>query len=661
MLLAFCVATAAHGARFINVIAVAENWTSDLRVGFLNPWTEQYSDIVILTITEDTLSLLPYRSPLDRGLIAGVLERLKVAGVRAVGLDILFDQPTQPAKDTTLKKMLTSMPFPVIAAWTDEGTGLTPRQFAWQSKFLDGVRTGYSNLNKNPLDGAVRYLFPGRNVAGKMHLGFPLKLADSLGYKVPAKAIPIAYRARPSADQPVFKKFPIEAFFRLPDAVLKPWFGNKVILVGADIPFQDRHRTPFSSALGEKIGTLSGVEIHAQVLAQIMDGRLKTGPDWTHEFLTALALGLTALVVTFAEWRPLIRWALGGVALFFFWGGTVWLYKEGGFLAPIISPTLAFGMTVGFGSIYDAVHHKRQSQEIRTAFSQYVSPKVVEILAADPANLRLGGEERELTVLFCDVRGFTGISEMYTARGLTDLINRLLTPLTTVILNREGTVDKYMGDCIMAFWNAPLNDEAHARHGCLAALEMLAEMPILNGELEAEAEQEGRKFLPLRVGAGLNTGVAVVGNMGSQQRFDYSVLGDCVNLAARLEGQSKNYGVDIVIGAATHAAVPDFATVELDLIQVKGQSKGVHIYALIGDGGVAAEAAFEKLRAQITSMLAAYRGQNWAGAKAALAAMVDGGAYGLTGLVSLYQDRIAAYEEEPPSKDWNGVFVAETK
>ena len=165
LLLVFSVVMAVYSARFVNVIAVAENWTSDLRVGFLNPWTEQYSDIVILTITEDTLALLPYRSPLDRGVIGGVLERLKIAGARAVGLDILFDQPTQPAKDKYLRQVLTSSPFPVTVAWTDEGTGLTPRQFAWQKKFLEGVGTGYSNLNKDPFDGAVRYLFPGRNDA----------------------------------------------------------------------------------------------------------------------------------------------------------------------------------------------------------------------------------------------------------------------------------------------------------------------------------------------------------------------------------------------------------------------------------------------------------------------------------------------------------------
>jgi class 3 adenylate cyclase/CHASE2 domain-containing sensor protein len=667
LLLVFSISMAVYGARFVNVIAVAENWTSDLRVGFLNPWTEQYPDIVILTITENTLALLPYRSPLDRQVIGGVLERLKIAGARAVGLDILFDQPTQPDKDKYLKQMLTSSPFPVTVAWTDEGTGLTPRQFAWQKKFLDGVGTGYSNLNKDPFDGAVRYLFPGRNDnsgsngANKWHPAFALKMAESLGYKVPKKAIPIAYRASPAADKPVFKKFPIEVFLRLPKPVLKLWFAKKVILVGADIPFQDRHRTPFSSALGEKAGTLPGVEIHAQVLAQIMDGRLNTGPDWTHEFLVALSLGLVALVVTFAEWRAWVRWGVGAVALFAFWAGTMWLYMQVGVLAPIVAPTLAFGTTIGIGSVYDAIHHKRQSREIRTAFSQYLSPKMVDILADDPSNLRLGGEERELTVLFCDVRGFTGISEMYTATGLTDLINRLLTPLTTVILSREGTVDKYMGDCIMAFWNAPLNDDVHARHACLAGLEMLAEMPILNAELEHEAERDGHEFLPLRVGIGLNTGVAVVGNMGSHQRFDYSVLGDCVNLSARLEGQSKNYGVDIVIGADTYAAVPEFATIELDLIQVKGQTKGVRIYALIGDETVAAEPVFQQLQTQIIILLTAYRAQDWTGAKEVLAGMEDADTYNLGILIELYKNRIAAYEANPPDEDWDGVFVAETK
>ena len=181
-----------------------------------------------------------------------------------------------------------------------------------------------------------------------------------------------------------------------------------------------------------------------------------------------------------------------------------------------------------------------QKKQTRDAFSKYLSPDMVKRVAENPDELKLGGEERELTLLFCDVRGFTTISEQFDAVGLTALINKLLTPLTNVILNRHGTVDKYMGDCVMAFWNAPMDDDDHPYHGCISALEMLAEMGPLNDRLEIEAAEEGRKHIPLKVGLGLNSGICVVGNMGSDQRFDYSCLGDPVNLAARLEAQSKS-------------------------------------------------------------------------------------------------------------------------
>ena len=220
-----------------------------------------------------------------------------------------------------------------------------------------------------------------------------------------------------------------------------------------------------------------------------------------------------------------------------------------------------------------------ERRQTRDAFSKYLSPAMVEQVVDDPALLTLGGAKREMTLLFCDVRGFTSISELFDAEGLTVLINKLLTPLTDIILAKNGTIDKYMGDCIMAFWNAPLDDPKHAEDGCRSALAMVQAMAPLNASLEQEAKEEGRKHLDLKVGLGLNSGDAVVGNMGTAQRMDYSVLGDTVNTAARLEGQSKTYGVDIVIGPNTYAEVTQFAVVELDLIQVKGKTVGLQIYA----------------------------------------------------------------------------------
>ncbi|MBV8169423.1 MAG: adenylate/guanylate cyclase domain-containing protein, partial [Alphaproteobacteria bacterium] len=225
---------------------------------------------------------------------------------------------------------------------------------------------------------------------------------------------------------------------------------------------------------------------------------------------------------------------------------------------------------------------------------------------------------------------------------------------------RRGTIDKYMGDCIMAFWNAPLDDPDHADHACASALAMNRALETLNDALRDEAEAAGRPFVPLRVGIGLNTGDCVVGNMGSEQRFDYSVLGDAVNLASRLEGQSKTYGVDIVIGETTRAAAPAWTALELDLVAVKGKKEAVRIFTLLDEPERASTAAFATLRAAHDRMLASYRAQDWCGARAAVADCRPLEPR-LAALYDLYEERLDYFTANPPGPDWDGVFVATSK
>ena len=222
------------------------------------------------------------------------------------------------------------------------------------------------------------------------------------------------------------------------------------------------------------------------------------------------------------------------------------------------------------------VKEQAQRRQIRSAFGQYLSPALVEQLAQSPEKLVLGGEARDMTIMFSDVRGFTTISEIYKddPQGLTALMNSFLTPLTNAIIERKGTIDKYMGDAIMAFWNAPLYDPSHELNACEAALDMLDRVERLNREREAAAKANGSLFIPINIGVGINTGRCVVGNMGSDLRFDYSVLGDSVNLASRLEGQCKSYGLPIIIGSRTANVAKDkFAVLELDFIAVKGKNR----------------------------------------------------------------------------------------
>jgi adenylate cyclase len=346
--------------------------------------------------------------------------------------------------------------------------------------------------------------------------------------------------------------------------------------------------------------------------------------------------------------------------------GTSWYYYTQhrlliDFTYPLLSTTSIY-LTLIFSSF---VREQAQRRQIRSAFGQYLSPALVEQLAQSPEKLVLGGEEREMTIMFSDVRGFTTISESYKhdPQGLTTLMNRFLTPLTNAILARKGTIDKYMGDAIMAFWNAPLDDREHQLNACEAAIDMLERIEVLNKQREGEAKEGGHAYIPINVGVGLNTGVCVVGNMGSDLRFDYSVLGDSVNLASRLEGQSKEYGFPIIVGSKTALAVKDkFAILELDFIMVKGKKEPEVIYAIAGREDTAQSVSFQRLRNLTIEMLACYRSREWDGALAAIerGRRTDDG-HALKLLYDLYEARILGYQKNPPPADWNGAYALLTK
>jgi adenylate cyclase len=644
--------------RYVPFIKASENWASDYRLSIFNPPREKHSQIVILAITEDTLATLPYRSPVDRGLLAVIIEKLVTAKAKVIGLDILFDQPTEAGKDERLRKAMAASPVPIVVGWTDRKTGLTERQYDYQKSYLAEIRHGFSNLFKDPGDGTVRFLLPGFMSDGGLQKSFTGELATVIGVAPPKKQIRIAYHGQLDDGTPPFPKFPAHIVKNFPNS----WFEGKIVLVGADLPFGDRHRTPFATELGIARGTIPGVEIQAHMLSQILEGKIEDWANLVCEILFAFLLAVVAVRLTFSNQKAWVK-ALEGVSVLgLFWVGAVLLFEYQGVAVPMISPTLSFATLLGAGGGYLAYANGQQARFIKGAFSRYLSPDMVSRMADEPDKLRLGGERRDMTLLFCDVRGFTSLSERLTALELTTLLNRMLTPLTDIILANKGTIDKYMGDCIMAFWNAPLDNGAHARDGCVSALLMLGAIDTFNATLESEARGTGAKHMPLKIGFGLNSGECVVGNMGSEQRFDYSVLGDTVNTAARLEGQSKAYGVDIVIGEMTQREVPELATLELDLIQVKGKARGVTIYALLGDEEMDKSESFRELVAVQKDLLAAYRSQEWVRARELIATARElGRPMKLGELYDMYIERISAYERNPPSPVWDGVYIAETK
>jgi adenylate cyclase len=435
---------------------------------------------------------------------------------------------------------------------------------------------------------------------------------------------------------------------------------GKLVLIGTSATgMNDIKTTPVAAVM-------PGVEIHAQVLESALMGAVLSQPAYAAgiEFMGAFLLGL--LVIIFApNFGPAKLVTLGALFASLLIGTSWYFYIHDRLLVDFTYPllsTTAIYLTLIFSSF---VREQAQRRQIRSAFGQYLSPALVEQLAQSPEKLVLGGEEREMTIMFSDVRGFTTISETYKhdPQGLTKLMNRFLTPLTNAILARKGTIDKYMGDAIMAFWNAPLDDKEHQLNACEAAVGMLERIEELNRQRETEAQHGGHVYIPLNVGVGLNTGICVVGNMGSDLRFDYSVLGDSVNLASRLEGQSKEYGFPIIAGSQTALAVKDaFAILELDFIMVKGKKEPEVIYAIAGREDVAQSARFQRLRNLTIEMLACYRGRDWDGALAAIErGRRTDEAHTLERLYDLYEARILAYLKNPPPDDWSGAYALLTK
>lgn len=435
---------------------------------------------------------------------------------------------------------------------------------------------------------------------------------------------------------------------------------NKLVFIGTSATgLLDIKTTPLDPAM-------PGVEVHAQLIETVLSKSYLTRPNYALGAEVSLMVVLGLFLVSLLPYAGAIgSLAVGGILAGAVTGGSWYLYTKYGLLVDVVYPLGASFVMFVTLVFYNYYQEERQRQRIRGAFQQYLSPDLVEKLAKDSESLVLGGEAREMTFMFSDVRGFTTISESFKTnpQGLTVLMNRFLTPLTNAIMERKGTIDKYMGDCIMAFWNAPLDDPEHCRAACLSGLEMLQRLDKVNDEREAEAKEAGEVFLPLNVGIGINTGLCVVGNMGSEQRFDYSVLGDSVNLASRLEGQSKSYGVKTVLGESTATAVRDeFAVIELDLIQVKGKTEPERIYALVGATDVAAEEDFKALREANDTMLEKYRAQEWSGARYALETCRKIAAqYKVDEFYDIYELRINDLEATPPGADWDGVFIATSK
>lgn len=401
--------------------------------------------------------------------------------------------------------------------------------------------------------------------------------------------------------------------------------------------------------------TYAGVEIHANMVAGMLDGSIKKSPTAIAgmESWMLLLLGLIVAVLSGRASPVQAMFIAVGTSLLVTIVNIL-LWASFSVVLPLASPLLLIAVLFVMNMSYGYLAEERTKRLYKDRFGQYVSPEVIEEMIANPQLLEsMEGTSRNMTVLFSDIRNFTGISEGMQPKDLMRMMNEYLTPMTRLIIDKnkyQGTIDKYIGDAIMAFWGAPLFDDKHAQHGVMAALEMQK----LAAELSVQFKAQG--WAEIRIGVGLNTGTMAVGNMGSSFRRAYTVLGDPVNLAARLEGLTKEYGVGILVSETTKEAAPDIVYCELDRVRVKGKGLAVSIYQPVGIPAEVSAEQMERIR-RIQQMLTLYRSQQWDEAVALLQSMPKSDEV----LVRLYLHRIAEMREHPPGKEWDGVTAFTTK
>lgn len=605
------------------------------------------SDILIVAIDDQSLQAIG-RWPWDRSVVAGLVERIATGRPRVLGIDINFSEPTN--QDQVLAAALVQ-DFPVVLPV--EGVLEIPEAGARQaitvtkllapvSEIASSAELGLTNTPPDS-DGIVRRL--------------PVKVVDADGNFIKSFGARIAELA--SAERGVVRidehNQAIVNFSGGPGLfasvsageVLKKEFDskifeNKIVLIGATAP--DLHDTWLTPTA--KSEPMPGIEVHASFIQTIIDKNFlaAASPFLTVVIIFALAL-LLALSSIFARLRWHILLTLAG-GIFYIVAAVICF--DLGTILNIIYPFAALIAVFTTLSIYRYLHEEREKREVRRAFGYYLSPHVIEEVLKDPKKLSLGGEKKELTVLFSDIRGFTALSEGLSPEELTRLMNKYLSEMTRLVLSSDGVLDKYIGDALMAFWGAPLPEPRHAERACRTALLMIKKLDDLN---RSAAWPGGRE---IAIGIGINTGGMVVGNMGSAERFDYTVLGDAVNLGSRSEGLNKEYGTRIIITEFTKAALSEgFFTREIDRVAVKGKKEGVKIFELVGFTGDL-PAAQKQSAAEYEKALGLYRNKKWDEAIGLLGALDDPASKNLAA-------RCGQFKKFPPPDDWDGTWIMETK
>jgi class 3 adenylate cyclase/CHASE2 domain-containing sensor protein len=560
-------------ATFLAVEAVAtfgplenaERLIADWEISYFSASEPQDPDIVVVAIGEDTLAQFPYRSPVDRGFVAKLLTALEAKKPRAIGIDLLFDQPTEPAKDEALVEALRNASVPMVVAYSDDPRIVTEEQLSNLNRFVPEKLRGYATLGEDS-QGVVRWIFPGETGRdGRWIPSLARGLAAKSAIPLSRELTPMVWRGPPPPPDPTFREFQAQTAFFLPAS----WFANKIVLIGSDLSLTDRHRTPFDVRSEVQ---MAGVTIQAYALSQLIHHKSQRVAGWTMSlliifFCAVVGSQLGALnIALFAR----VAGGIGFLALLWITGAALFYY--GGPQIQLVTPSLAMAVSLWATESLTGREAKKQREFIHGAFSHYVAPKVVEQLIHDPEKMSLEGERREMTFLFSDIQGFTTMSEGIESRELARVLNAYLDGATEEVLRFDGMVDKFIGDAIFAIFNAPVDLPDHAE----AAVKAMLAMDRFTTYFAKTQQGRGIPFGITRIG--VHTGTAVIGNFGSRSRFNYTAQGDAVNTASRLEGLNKHFHTRLCVSETTRARCKSIAFRSMAEVVLKGKTEPVGVF-----------------------------------------------------------------------------------
>ena len=612
------------------------------------------SDIAIIGISDEDLKEIG-QWPWSRGIHARLIRLLQNAPPKALLFDIFFIDPStaDPKGDKALVQATADNPWVVHSMFFKLDAADRVLEMSRPMDALSEVVHAVGNANAVvDEDGTVRRAIPDIPIEGH---SLPLlsvagaNLMRGRPWDALERDVPRDDRGRFNVNfaGPAWTTFPYTRYADvLNGRVPLERFRNKVVLVGSNSTGAfDHYPTPTSDFM-------PGLEFHANVLDTLLHGHaIRPWPmRWTYAVIAILGLLCGLCFARLSAGIGAVVLVILGILLI---GGSQLLFVGRGLAPDMGGPLLTLVLGYGAVLVYRFFSEEREKRWVKAAFGQYVSPKVLDVLMEDPGRLNLVGERREVTVFFSDVAGFTTLSERMNPDELVVLLNRYLSAMTEVIFHYDGYLNKYMGDGIMAFWNAPLKQADHAARACRCALRSAERLARLNDELKAQG------MVPLQARIGINSGTMVVGNMGSQQKSDYTVMGDHVNLGSRLEGANKPYGTQLMISEFTYEMIRDqFEVRYLDRLRVPGRAKPVKTYELLSEKG--------KLSPAWTQALPVYHEGihlfNDRMYEAARAKFLDVLAIlGQDKVCDLYVQRAEAFLSNPPAKDWDGVFEVKTK